>query len=328
MRLTEENKRELLQMVNDKISTKDIINKFKISRATYYRIVKEENDNTKSQLLDEENSQETTQEVQSSYNEVPQEAQEETSNENETVQEEEKSVFNKDLFIKELHNDNNNDNELNLDTESETQFTKKDIKREIEHSIIKHQEVSFKKDIVNRSNIIDTIKNVNNAGTIDELKEKRSLIIIIRQYINTFPKELNNIYGKKNEFEKKLFIMSIDQLKIILENIRVELNLSRNKEIFITTVSTGLKAIETVSNYSGYDVHGLEDELMKDPDFILDLQIISCEIDMSQYINPKTSALLKVVKKMYQKNKENEIKKQIDNVLNDQIKLDKIKNLK
>ena len=67
---------------------------------------------------------------------------------------------------------------------------------------------------------------------------------------------------------------------------------------------------------------------MKDPDFILDLQIISCEIDMSQYINPKTSALLKVVKKMYQKNKENEIKKQIDNVLNDQIKLDKIKNLK
>ena len=33
----------------------------------------------------------------------------------------------------------------------------------------------------------------------------------------------------------------------------------------------GIKAIETISNYSGYDVSGLENELMNDPDFLLDL---------------------------------------------------------
>jgi hypothetical protein len=37
---------------------------------------------------------------------------------------------------------------------------------------------------------------------------------------------------------------------------------------------------------------------------------------------------MKVVKKMYTKNKENEMKKQYENVLNDPEKLNKIKNLK
>ena len=41
---------------------------------------------------------------------------------------------------------------------------------------------------VNKSNIMETIKQVNNSESVDELKEKRSLIIIIRSYINTFEK--------------------------------------------------------------------------------------------------------------------------------------------
>jgi hypothetical protein len=37
---------------------------------------------------------------------------------------------------------------------------------------------------------------------------------------------------------------------------------------------------------------------MNDQDFLLDLQIISCELDLSKYLNPKSSAFLKVVRKM------------------------------
>jgi hypothetical protein len=97
--------------------------------------------------------------------------------------------------------------------------------------------------------------------------------------------------------------------------------------MFFTTVQIGLKSIEMVSNYSGYDVTGVTDDLMNDPEFLMDLKIIQCEIDMSKYINPKTSAFMKVVKSIYIKNKENQIAKQMDNVLNDPDKLDKIKNL-
>jgi hypothetical protein len=48
---------------------------------------------------------------------------------------------------------------------------------------------------------------------------------------------------------------------------------------------------------------------------------------MSNFVNPKQSCFLKIVKKMYVKNKENEMKKQFENVLNNTDKLEKIKNL-
>ena len=84
---------------------------------------------------------------------------------------------------------------------------------------------------------------------------------------------------------------------------------------------------EQISNYSSYDITGISDELMKDDDFLMDLKIISCELDISKYVNPKSSAFLKIIKKTYQKNKENEIKKQMTGLLDNKDKLDKIINL-
>ena len=77
------------------------------------------------------------------------------------------------------------------------------------------------------------------------------------------------------------------------------MNLSRNKEIFKNGISIGLKGIETISNFCNFNVKGLTEELMQDNQFQSDLQIISCETDLTKYINPRSSAFLKVVKTMY-----------------------------
>jgi len=45
---------------------------------------------------------------------------------------------------------------------------------------------------------------------------------------------------------------------VILEDIRVSINLLSNKSSFLTISQGLLKGIETISNYSGYDVSGLE----------------------------------------------------------------------
>ena len=66
---------------------------------------------------------------------------------------------------------------------------------------------------------------------------------------------------------------------------------------------------------------------MNDPDFLMDLKIISCEVDVSKYINPKSSCFLKILKKVYTKHQENEIKSKINTVLNDPVKIEKILNL-
>ena len=344
VKLSEEIKNEIIKLYQENVSTKDIINNLKISSATYYRVIKEyknlsvnfESSERNTERNTEKNTEKSDLNTTTSYDED-----EETN----IDKEESNNVFDIDNFKKELNGsqrdideDDNHYAENIDDIKKEEEIIPeilKPIRRPLptEKSVLSN--ISFAKNkkntvsnIIDKSNIIDTIKNVNSGGTLDELKEKRSLIIIIRQYINTFEKELINIYGRKNDFEKKLFTQSIDQLKIILENIRIQMNLNRNKDMFINGVSIGLKGLETISNYSGYDVTGLEYELMNDPNFLLDLQIIQAEVDISKYINPKVSALLKVVKKMYQKNKENEIKKQMDNVINDKEKLEKIKNLK
>ena len=77
------------------------------------------------------------------------------------------------------------------------------------------------------------------------------------------------------------------------------MNVSRNTNVFIDSVRSILTTGEKVVSMSGYDVSGLTDDLYSDPQFIYDLQIISCELDISKYINPKTSVLLKVVRKAY-----------------------------
>ena len=217
---------------------------------------------------------------------------------------------------------------INNNIDTSMRYNKRIFKKNDDMSMLSNVSFNKKKlsNINDRTNIMDTIKNCN-TGNIDDLKQKRSLIIIIRQYINTFEKQLINIYLNKNTFEKKLFTLSTEQLQIIIENIRIELNLGRNKDMFTTIVSNGLRGAEMVGKYSGYDVTGLENDLMHDPEFIMDLQIISCEIDLSKFVSPQKSAILKVIKKAYEKNTENKVKNTMTNVLNDKNKLDKILNL-
>ena len=344
-KLSDETKNEIIKQYQENMSVNDIIKNLKIGRATYYKVIKEYKDeksviNTSKQSMD--NSTEKSTQTKKNLNTSTDEASESNQEEETVIDKEEETVFDINEFKKELNNVHEShyaEKELNNVHESHYAEKEEDIKTEVlkpvkrplptEKSILSN--ISFARktnNIIDRSNILDTIKNVNTGGSIEELREKRSLIIIIRQYINTFPKELINIVGsKKTDFEKKLFNQSIEQLNIILENIRVELNLSRNAEMFHNGVSVGLKGIETISKYSGYDVDGLEKELMQDQDFILDLQIISCEVDISKYINPRSSAFLKVVRRMYMLNQQNEIKKQLDTVLNDKNKIDEIKNL-
>jgi hypothetical protein len=89
-----------------------------------------------------------------------------------------------------------------------------------------------------------------------------------------------------------------------------------------------IKGLEMIStNYCNYDVSGLHDTLMKDDDFIQDLNIISCECDISKYLNNKSLGFMKVVKTMMLLNKENEMKQEMNKVVNNPNILEQIKNL-
>ena len=363
-KLSDEIKNEIIKQYRENIPVNDIICNLKIGRATYYKIIKEFKQEEKSVINTTLQSIENSTEKSTQTPNLNTSSDEAIESNQDEVEKVEQTVFDINEFKRELNEVEDNhyaeqpddikEEEIHISTAKELvslpevlkpnrrtlplplggleKKSKEFFPLPTEKSVLSN--ISFAKrkganNTIDKSNILDTIKNVNSGGSIEELKEKRSVIIIIRQYCNTFPEQLKNIIGiKKSDFDKKLFNMNIDQLNLILENIRVEMNLNRNAELFNTGVSVGLKGLETISKYSGYDVEGLEKELMNDRDFLLDLQIIQAEIDMSKYINPKSSAFLKVVRRMYMLNQQNEVKKQLDNVLNDPNKLNEIKNLK
>ena len=340
---------KIIENLKNNINIKDIMKEFNLSRATIYRIKKEKLNNNETLINEtivktEDETNNETEDQTNNETEDNNETENDTNNvseENNISEENKNNDFNIDQFKRELNNSlkslENEDNNVSVN-----KSINKSINQSVNQSFIsKKSNVQFKNvskpQIIKRdisvcndknNNILDTIKNCNIASNIDELKEIRSTIIIIKQYINTFPNELKNIYGNNRYvFEKKLFTLKLEQLKVILEDVRITINIKSNKSSFLTISQGLLKGIETLSNYSGYDVSGLEVELMNDPDFLLDLQIISAETDLSKYLNPKSSAFLKVVRKAYILNSQNKMKKTISDINMDSNLLNKIKNL-
>ena len=355
VKLSQEIKQNIINEFKNNIDIKEIIKKYNnISRASIYRIKKlienENLDNNNNETENETNNENISNNETNNENIENNETNNEDTNIEDTNNEDINEISNNfdiEQFKRELNNEpepeeeeeqeeeqeiNNKNNNISVISNNVSQISKKSIKSV--KSVKSVVNFNKKKEIINnhindKNSIMDTIKNCNVAENIDELKEIRHHIIIIKQYINTFPNDLKQIYGNnKYIFEKKLFTLNLNQLKIILEDIRISINLKTNKNSFMNLSQIALKGIETISNYSGYDVSGLEQELMNDESFIMDLQIIAAETDLSKYLNPKTSAFIKVIRKMHMINKQNQMKQTINNLNNNPNILNKINELK
>jgi len=197
----------------------------------------------------------------------------------------------------------------------------------IKKPIVKNQNRGFAKKV--ETSFIHEIK----CDDVDELKKRRSNIIIIRQYLNSFDEQLKKIYGKdKDLFFKKLLKLNNEQLLCLLESIRVELNIRRNGTIFENIIETSALTFEQILNkLFNIDVTGTFDEMKQsDPEFVIELKMLACEIDFSQYVSIKKIIFLKLLKKYYMNYTINKSLKNINiNVDNEKLKElnDKFKNI-
>ena len=304
----------------------DIIQKYNISTASYYRIV-----NNKSQISNNKSNLDINKSNLDNLDLA-------IENQEEKSISEKSNSFNHNDFMNNL---NNNESILSDKLEEkeesiiiEPKIIKQFVVKQKSNNVnldLSNNNMTFQKELDNnnkQNSIFETIKNVHSdKDDLQTIKEKRNKIIVINQFIQAFPKELFNIYNPKLIFEKKLYTLNLQQLDLILENIRVKIQLSRNQNTFMNGAEYVVRAGEQISCYSGYDVKGLTDDLMNDNEFKTDLLIISCEINTSAYINTKTSALLKIMKKAYMKNKINTVESKINIFSNNATLLEKMKNL-
>ncbi len=163
---------------------------------------------------------------------------------------------------------------------------------------------------------------------LENYSERKSLIITIRQYINTFPEKLNSIIGdtekKQEKFIKNLFFLQVEQLNLIKEMITFEITLKFNGNLINDTTKNALKMTEPIFKKFGFDVDGVSDSIFDDEGFKTNFKLMCCEIDISKYLSPKRAVFFHMVKNYFLKYNLNKNKNKMQNIENElkNIKID------
>jgi len=154
--------------------------------------------------------------------------------------------------------------------------------------------------------------------THDDYKERRKIIIYIRNYIENFKDRLRPIIGYRHldqeNFKMNLIKYDLPNLTLILENIRFELCIKNNSKKVLNTLETLLRSLETIAMMAKIDITGSADELLKNPQFVDDVMIMSCEIDISSIINPKTSVFMATLTQFYKNYYTNKLKNKLNTI--------------
>ena len=109
---------------------------------------------------------------------------------------------------------------------------------------------------------------------------------------------------------------TLDDLKIIKQNIIYELSVKNNYKKFLSLLDQGLSVYETVLVSLNVDITGFADDLRKNEDAQIALKMISCEVDLSKYIDPKKTILYYIITGSIKKFQENKNKKLIEQKVN------------
>ena len=114
MRQTDANKKEIYDSYTNKVSTNDIINKFKISKATFFRIIKEMKDKDVNESKTKSNdSNVSINESKIESNESKIESND--NNDSYDSNNEEETEFNKEEFKKALNTETEAENETEIE---------------------------------------------------------------------------------------------------------------------------------------------------------------------------------------------------------------------
>lgn len=149
----------------------------------------------------------------------------------------------------------------------------------------------------------------------EECKEKRKIIIHIKNYIKSFPEFLDEF--KNMDLASK----NIHELNNIIEEIKLTVCNSNNGDLFVGLFQGGCDIIESVAPMINYDLTGLKYIACKNDNVIKCVKEISLEYQQLNYIRPEKRLFLLMFAMCYGVNNMNKINNHINNHLNNDIDL-------
>lgn len=152
-------------------------------------------------------------------------------------------------------------------------------------------------------------KSIENPLTSDEVKEKRKIIIQIKNYLREFPLALTDFnsidYNNKN----------IHELNNYLDEIKISVCNSNSGGLMLGVFHGSCNVLENVAPMVGLDLTGLGEISLKNPSIVSCVKEISLEYQNLNYIPPEKRLALIMMQLCYSLNSANKYNKKLDNSL-------------
>jgi hypothetical protein len=174
--------------------------------------------------------------------------------------------------------------------------------------IKQHTKSSYNLPIFRESFTLSSM-NDDQPISVDDVKEKRKLIIYIKNYLREFPSCLTEF--KNIDYNSK----SIQQLQNYIEEIKMCVCHSNSGSILLGVFQGGCDVLETLAPIVSFDLTGLKYVATKNPNVIASVKELSLEYQNLNYISPEKRLALLMFQMCYALNSMNKANKKVDDKL-------------
>ena len=142
---------------------------------------------------------------------------------------------------------------------------------------------------------------------------------VIKRYIETYydTGKLDDIVGNdKRTFVLRLNELDLYQLKVLLSNIQFKLSSSNSSKLFESGFFLISSQIESTSCYLNYDLSGLTQALRHNEEIHECLKELSCKYDVTKYVSQESRLIMAVSLSAYSIYNQNSMKSKFNSFLN------------
>ena len=303
-KFTTEQKEEIITLKLNGTRAKEIMEKFNVSRAYIYKMLKENDIECKSEINTNIDITEVN-EIDSDdiFNDLNDNQQETiyTIRQNTPEPEMEKEIEQPQIQKPFLSS-------INLQSSSRVNYVSPDKLNALK-MLNSYDEIKTKTH--NTQSRQTQIKIDKDPTLSEDYPELQNTMNVIKRYIESYydTGKLDDIVGNdKRTFVLRLNELDLYQLKVLLSNIQFKLSSSNSSKLFESGFFLISSQIESTACYLNYDITGLTQALRHNEEIHECLKELSCKYDVLKYVSPESRLIMAVSLSAYSIYNQNNMK--------------------
>ena len=321
VKLTNDQKDEIICLKLKGEKAKEIMNKFNISRPYIYKLLKDYNIEYMSEVNSNVDITEIEGDIFESLNDEKNDILVDDNNTELNINNTELNLNNTEIDKKPYNN-----TELNINNTKIEQIPISNINLHSATRIINtvtpdklnSLRMFLDEPQHNKPQNIQNIKVETDLTLSDEYPEIQNTMNIIKRYIDTYydSGKLDDIVGSdKRTFVLRLNELNLYQLKILLSNLQFKLSSSNTSKLFESGFYLMASQVESTSCYFNYDISGLTQALRHNQEIGDCLKEMACKYDVTKYVSPESRMIMAVPMTAYSVYNNNNMRVKFDSFL-------------